>query len=67
MGDDPSRRHKISQAKTPPLAPAPPQGCVALHAPVLRSPLLRAGFAVTGASSDGLGHTKNKQPSLLLD
>ncbi len=29
-----------------PLAPAAPQGCVALRAPVLRTPLPRAGFAV---------------------
>ena len=33
-----------------PLAPAAPQGCVALRAPVLRTPLPRAGFAVAGVS-----------------
>ena len=36
-----------------PLALAAPQGCVALCAPVLRTPLSRVGFAVAGTWDGG--------------
>jgi hypothetical protein len=41
------RQSDITTASLP-LALAAPQGCVALCAPVLRTPLPRAGFAVAG-------------------
>jgi hypothetical protein len=44
---------KASQTIALPLARGAPQGCVALGAPVLRTPLPRAGFAVAGKSDDG--------------
>jgi hypothetical protein len=57
-GDDPSRRKsrptRRHHDRSLPLAPAAPQGCVALCAPVLRTPLPRAGFAVAGVSDGGV-------------
>ena len=47
-----------------PLAPVAPQGCVALRAPVLRTPLSRAGFAVAGLLAGGVEHKGNIISSL---
>ena len=44
---------------TLPLGPFPPQGCVALALPCLRTPLPRAGFAVAGRSG-GRDRTKEE-------
>jgi hypothetical protein len=47
MLDWQASRCRPPEATALPLAPAAPQGCVALCAPVLRTPLPRAGFAVS--------------------